>query len=77
MPAEKGSVTPSVAAAATAASTALPPRRRTSSPTWVAVASTVATAPPYPMAVGPDAGADAEAEAVGTTTRGASGDHDQ
>src|SRR5687767_12999308 len=59
MPAENGSVTPSVAAAATAASTALPPRRRTSRPTAVAVASTVETAPPYPYAVGPSGAAPA------------------
>src|SRR5215470_5074417 len=52
MPDANGSVTPSVAAAATAASTAFPPRRRTSRPTAVAVGSTVATAPPYPIAVG-------------------------
>src|SRR5690349_14224160 len=52
MPAENGSVTPRAAAAATAASTALPPRRNTSSPIAVASASTVATAPPYPIAVG-------------------------
>src|SRR3954466_15747343 len=55
MPAENGSVTPSVAAAATAASTALPPWRSTSRPTAVAVASTVVTAPPYPVAVDPRA----------------------
>src|SRR4051794_36191513 len=52
MPAENGSVTPSVAAAATAASTAFPPRRSTSRPTRVASASTVVTAPPYPVATG-------------------------
>src|SRR5215210_8423037 len=52
MPAENGSVTPSVAAAATAASTALPPLRSTSRPTRVASASTVATAPPVPTAAG-------------------------
>src|SRR5690349_13025694 len=52
MPDENGSVTPSVAAVATAASTAFPPARRTWRPTAVAVGSTVATAPPYPIAVG-------------------------
>src|SRR3982751_5875885 len=60
MPLENGSVTPRVAAAATAASTALPPRRSTSRPVRVAVASTVATAPPYPTAVA-RAGGDAVA----------------
>jgi hypothetical protein len=40
-----------------AASTALPPWRSTSSPTAVAVASTVEIAPPYPEAVGPSAAA--------------------
>src|SRR5687767_3259299 len=52
MPADNGSVTPRVAAAATAASMALPPLRSTASPTPVAVASTVAIAPPDPVAVG-------------------------
>jgi hypothetical protein len=46
MPAEYGSVTPSVAAAATAASTALPPRLSTSIPALLASRSTVDTAPP-------------------------------
>ena len=45
-------MTPSAAAVATAASTALPPLRRTRSPTRVAYGSTVDTAPPRPMAVG-------------------------
>ena len=48
MPEENGSVTPRVAAVATAASTAFPPSRRTCSPTAVAVGSTLATAPPVP-----------------------------
>src|SRR6185436_9695571 len=55
-----------VAATATAASTALPPCRSTSSPTRVAVGSTVATAPPEPTAVGPVA---ACAGMAGVTTR--------
>src|SRR5919201_2877782 len=50
MPATKGSVTPSTALAAIAASTALPPSRRTSMPARVASASTEATAPPVPTA---------------------------
>src|SRR5437764_2901871 len=50
MPATYGSVTPSVAAAATAASTASPPRRRTSTADRVASGSTVAAAPPLPIA---------------------------
>src|SRR6478735_6634396 len=51
MPALYGSVTPRVAAAATAASTALPPLRRTSIAAADASGSTVLTAPPYPVAV--------------------------
>src|SRR4051794_39642055 len=51
MPAENGSVTPSVAAVATAASTALPPWRSTARPACVASGSTEATAPPRPTAV--------------------------
>ncbi|CAO0834544.1 hypothetical protein SMICM17S_10351 [Streptomyces microflavus] len=46
MPAEYGSVTPSAAAVATAASTALPPLRSTSIPAADASRSTLATAPP-------------------------------
>ena len=46
IPALYGSVTPSAAAVATAASAALPPLRRTSSPAALASASTEATAPP-------------------------------
>src|SRR5919107_2490325 len=52
MPAEYGSVTPRVAAVATAASTALPPRLSTSVPTCDATSSTVATAPPVPRITG-------------------------
>src|SRR5690606_41519498 len=52
MPHEYGSVTPSTAAAATAASTALPPLRSTDRPARVASRSTVATAPPDPVATG-------------------------
>ncbi|GHH33999.1 hypothetical protein GCM10018775_05990 [Streptomyces umbrinus] len=52
MPDEYGSVTPSAAAVATAASTALPPLRRISIPAAEASASTLATAPPYPTATG-------------------------
>src|SRR3954470_9880949 len=50
-PATYGSVTPSVALAATAASTALPPWRRTLIAPRVASASTLAAAPPLPTAV--------------------------
>src|SRR5688572_6312541 len=73
MPAENGSVTPSAAAVATAASAALPPRRRTSMPTAVASASTLATAPPNPVAAGCFGGGPAWAEpgAPGTATRAA------
>src|SRR6478735_23869 len=52
MPALKGSVTPSVAAAATAASTALPPALSTLRPAALASGSTVLIAPPLPTAVG-------------------------
>src|SRR4051812_8612263 len=52
MPAEYGSVTPRVAAVATAASTALPPRLSTSVPICEATSSTVATAPPVPRITG-------------------------
>src|SRR5688572_11049196 len=51
MPAENGSVSPSAAAVATAASTALPPCLRTFNPTLVASGSTLLTAPPYPSLV--------------------------
>src|SRR5207302_6054914 len=52
MPQENGSTTPSTAAAATAASTALPPSLRTRIPAAVASRLTDATAPPLPMATG-------------------------
>src|SRR5690349_4985384 len=52
MPAENGSVTPRAAAAATAASAALPPARRICRPAREASKSTVDTAPPRPMARG-------------------------
>ena len=52
MPAENGSVTPSTPAAATAASTALPPLRSMSIAASVASTSTVAAAPLEPTAVG-------------------------
>src|SRR5437773_12035188 len=52
MPATNGSATPSVAATATAASIALPPWRKTSSPAEVASTSSEATAPPVPTATG-------------------------
>jgi len=48
----KGSVTPSVAAAATAASTALPPLFRIASAACEAGSLIVATAPPVPLATG-------------------------
>src|SRR5919201_1799895 len=50
IPATNGSVTPSTAFAATAASTALPPARRILIPACVASGSTDATAPPVPTA---------------------------
>jgi GNAT superfamily N-acetyltransferase len=50
-PATNGTVTPSALAVATAASTALPPRRRTSIPARLAPTSIEATAPPVPVAV--------------------------
>src|SRR3954447_6161881 len=52
MPQENGSVTPSTAAAVTAASVALPPRRSVSIAAFVARRSTVAAAPRYPVEVG-------------------------
>ena len=52
MPATYGSVTPSVAFAAIAASTALPPWRSTWIALCVASGSTVAAAPPVPVATG-------------------------
>src|SRR5919198_3994642 len=64
-PQEYGSTTPSVAAAAIAASTALPPRRSVWIAARVATGSTVAAAPPVPMAVGCFAGAVWAAAAAG------------
>ena len=61
MPHENGSVTPSTAAAVIAASTAFPPPRRVSTAAWVASVSTVAAAPPVPIAVGGPVGAVAAA----------------
>ena len=52
MPELYGSVTPRAAAVATAASTALPPLRSTSTPIRDASGSTEVTAPPYPLLVG-------------------------
>jgi len=52
MPQLKGSVTPSVAAAATAASTALPPWSRIAIADCVACSLIVAAAPPVPRATG-------------------------
>src|SRR6185369_7757126 len=52
MPHEKGSVTPSIAAAATAASMAFPPPLSVSIAAQVPRWSTVAAAPPFPTAVG-------------------------
>ncbi|GHE36146.1 hypothetical protein GCM10018782_08100 [Streptomyces griseoaurantiacus] len=49
-------MTPSAAAVATAASTALPPFLSTSMPAAEASASTLATAPPWPTATGTFAG---------------------
>src|SRR5690242_5371525 len=57
MPLLNGSVTPSAAAVAIAASTALPPSFSTCSPMREAYGSTEVTAPPYPRAVACFAGA--------------------
>ena len=51
IPHDSGSTTPSTAAAVTAASTALPPRRSAPIAACVATLSTVAAAPPVPVAV--------------------------
>ena len=59
MPHENGSVTPSTPAAATAASTALPPLLSVSIAACVASVSTVAAAPPVPIDVGGPDGATA------------------
>ncbi|GAA1359565.1 hypothetical protein GCM10009612_32050 [Streptomyces beijiangensis] len=65
-------MTPSAAAVATAASTALPPLRSTSIPAAEASVSTLDTAPPYPTATGvltggPDADEGGDAAASDTT----------
>ena len=67
MPAENGSVTPSTAAAVTAASTALPPCRSVSIAASVASVSTVAAAPPVPVDVGGPDGAVSAATIPATT----------
>src|SRR6266540_3434035 len=51
-PATNGSVTPSVLATATAASTALPPALSVAMPALLALNSADATAPPVPVATG-------------------------
>src|SRR3990170_653862 len=76
MPELKGSVTPSAAAVAIAASTALPPFLSTRRPTLVAARSTVLTAPPMPVLVGVLAAAGAAGGArsapwAGTASAGA------
>src|SRR5438270_3016132 len=75
MPATYGSVTPRVALAATAASTALPPSRSTSMAVRVASRSTLAAAPPVPTAVGCWAeagGAETPTSEAGTSASAAS-----
>src|SRR4051794_24271830 len=68
-PHENGSVTPRTAAAVTAASTALPPPRIVSTAACVARVSTVAAAPPLPVAVaGPCGPTSAEAAIGGART---------
>ena len=73
MPHENGSVTPSTPAAATAASTALPPAFSASMAARVPRASTVAAAPPVPVAVACapawDAGARTRAARTATNRR--------
>src|SRR4051795_2893666 len=71
MPHEYGSPTPSTLEAAIAASTALPPRRRTSIAAWVPCESTVAAPPPTPTAVGCLVGAGVWWAAAGAATRAA------
>src|SRR5882757_333033 len=60
MPAEYGSTTPSAAAVATAASTALPPALSTSMPACEAYGLTLDTAPPDPTATGDRGGCGSE-----------------
>src|SRR3954465_804458 len=71
MPHEYGSTTPSTPDAAIAASTALPPRRRTSIAAWVPCGSTLAAPPPTPTAVGCLVGAGVWWAAAGAATRAA------
>src|SRR3954453_18032713 len=71
MPHEYGSTTPSTLEGAIAASTALPPRRRTSIAAWVPCESTVAAPPPTPTAVGCLVGAGVWWAAAGAATRAA------
>src|SRR5215213_8596739 len=69
IPHENGSMTPRTAAAVTAASTALPPPRNVSTAACVARVSTVAAAPPVPVAVaGPCGPTSAEAATCEATT---------
>ena len=67
IPHEKGSVTPRTAAAVTAASTALPPRRSVSIAAW-SRAVDVAAAPPVPTDVGGPIGAGSAAATIPTAT---------
>src|SRR3954452_5020352 len=67
-PREKGSPTRRPPAAAIAASTALPPERRTRIAAWVASGSTVAAAPRVPTALGVLAGAGTWAPAGNAAT---------
>ncbi len=67
-PHENGSVTPSTAAAATAASTALPPAFSVSMAAWLARVSTLAAAPPFPIDVGGPNGATAADAGTPTTS---------
>src|SRR3954453_23726520 len=67
-PHEKGSVTPRTPAAATAASTALPPAFSVSMAACVASVSTLAAAPPVPMDVGGPFGATAADAATPNTS---------
>ena len=74
IPHEKGSVTPSTPAAATAASMALPPFVSVSIAACVASVSTDAAAPPVPIAVGGPFGATA-ADAGTASTNAAAATH--
>ena len=70
-PHENGSVTPSTPAAATAASTALPPSFSVSIAACVAISSTLAAAPPVPIEVGGPEPDPTSAEALATSRRAA------